>query len=253
MKLALTSDLHYGFNSKTDSKFRKFIKKLSKEIKEQEVKALIIAGDTVSTKQRNLKRALEIIRADISIPILLVNGNHCFWNADDNKYSKQNFNTLEDIYRYQAQVLKENNVHHLDIPYIINDVVITGFDGWYASTNPPTNDIVWVPNATESGDDVMSYLTRKAWSDFGTILDMDLTKYRKSILVTHHNITPYKGGSHHDNGMNGPYAFYEEAKHKFDILCYGHTHVFEDKVDGRIRRLNAGSDYNDPKYIIFDV
>jgi len=253
-KIALVSDLHYGVDGKTHNRLRRFFIKLAKEIIEQDIKVLIVAGDSASTRQRQFKRCFELIREFIDIPILAVKGNHDQWCGEDRK-CKEVFNNLKDIYRFHEKVFEDNNIQHLDKPFEIDDIIICGFDGWYASTLPPSNDSTWMPAHSGEGPGAMEYLTRKAWKDFDKCMALDVSKYRKKIIVTHHNVTPYKGGGYvaDRGGMNGPYIFYDEMKTKFDVLCYGHTHVHTNDDDNGFKVYNCGSDYNNPKRLIFEV
>lgn len=252
MKFALSSDIHYGFSGKMESKLRRELRKLRKNIKEQDIKALILAGDIASSRQRQFKRCLELIREYIDIDIVLVRGNHDFWDGEDPK-SKEDFRSLEKLMEWHKLVFKYNNIHHLeDNPLVIDDVLICGFDGWYASTNPNTNDINYIPKIVEGVPMAMPWLSRKAWRDFDKCLALDTKKYRKSIIVTHHNLTPFGHWSGQDD-MGGNFKFLDEIKEKFDVLCYGHTHVFNDTIEDGTRILNSGSDYGSPKFLIFEV
>lgn len=253
MKIALVSDLHYGMDGKTHNKLLKFAKRLQEAILKEDVKVLIVAGDSASTRQRHVKRLFELLREHISIPILAVRGNHDFWCGSDRQDSNI-YVSLQDVYNFHRQVFSDNDIHHLDEPFEIEDVLICGFDGWYSSTNPPSNDAYWMPKQSGQGSDTMTYLTHKAWKDLQKCLDLDTSKYRKKVIVTHHNVhVCYYHGAPGMPEMSGPYCFYDEIKEKFDVLCYGHTHQRDEADDNGFRRYNAGADYNKPNYIIFEV
>lgn len=253
MKLALTSDLHYGFSPKTDAKLRKFLSRLKISIEEQDIKALLIAGDSISSKQKQFKRVFEVIREYVNIPVLMIKGNHSFWQAPDPKF-RQVFRNLEPMVKWQAGILKANDIHHLEnSPVVLDDVLICGFDGWYAAANPDTNDWKYVPPFVQGAPVTMQYLSNKAWKDFEKCLELDTFKYRKSIIVTHHNLCSIGGHWSGQDDMGGNVKFFEEIKGKFDVLCYGHTHRFLDEIKEGVRVLNCGSDYNSPRVLIFEI
>lgn len=251
MKIALTSDIHYGFNGKTDRIFKKFVKELALN---KDIELLIVAGDLASSKQRNLETAFDILRNAITIPIVFVRGNHDFWAGFDKKIDVQ-FTSLKQIYDYQNGIFKWYNIHHLDTPFIYKDAQFCGFDGWYGSLYPQTNDEYWIPKESGYGPSSMQYLYHKNVKDFDNVKSIDTSKFNKNILITHINITPYKGMTKDPWMMAGPKYFYDEIKNKFDVLCYGHTHLETDHFDkdGNIYVYNSGSDYNKPKYIIIDL
>lgn len=262
MKLLLTSDTHYGMDGKTHNKHMKFWKKVSKVIQEQDIKALIWAGDVASFRQRHLYRSLEQAREFVDIPILLVRGNHDFWNGVDKKYPEMNPFTMDEIFIQHQEWFKKFNIHHLENgPYIIDDVVICGFDGWYAQVDPGTNDKKWMPMTIQGEAITSQYMVSKAWKDFDECLKIDTSKYRKSIIVTHHNPYPINGGSVktciemglNNYGHSGNFKFLLEMKEKFDILCCGHSHQYRNDDEEGIQIYNCGSDYNKPKYLIFEV
>lgn len=270
VKMVLISDTHYGMDGKTHTKHMKFWRRLAKEIKEKEIKVLIWAGDLASFRQRHLRRSLEMAREFINIPIVLVRGNHDFWDGEDKQDPGRSggIRSLDKLFDLHRHWFIENNIHHLeDNPFIIEDVIITGFDGWYATHNPGTNDKNWMPKFVKGQPFVQEYLVNKAWRDFDECLKVDTTKFRKSIIVTHHNpypFAPYPGYKTRPvddliadgveySGHGANLKFLVEIREKFDIMCCGHTHVYKnDDVEG-LQIYNCGSDYNSPKWLIFEV
>lgn len=262
IKLMLTSDTHYGMDGKTHSKHSKFWRKVAETIEKEDIKALIWAGDIASFRQRQFRRSLEMAAEHVSIPILLVRGNHDYWNGYDPKEPKMHLKTMEQVMDQHQLWFKQNGIHHLENgPYVIEDVIICGFDGWYGSANPNTNDKKWMP-ITIYGEKITSqYLVSKAWKDFEKCLEIDTTPYRKSIIVTHHAPYPYDHSYVDTNmylGLNyghhtANFRFLQEMKGKFDILCCGHSHKLRDDYDEGIQIYNCGSDYNAPKAMVFEV
>lgn len=266
VKLMLTSDTHYGMDGKTHAKHLKFWKRVAKAIKEENVQALLWAGDIASFRQRHFRNSIEMARKYVSIPILLIRGNHDLWCGKDPKERGVEFSSLEEVFTKHKQWMTQNFIHHLeDSPYVIDDVVICGFDGWYATSNPDTNDKYWMPKNVQGQPFVNQYLATKAWKDFQNCLDVDTSPFRKSVLVTHHN--PYGfsplgkcrtvdellkvGVEYTGHGAN--LKFLPEIREKFDVLCCGHTHGFKDDTREGIQIYNSGSDYNNPKFLVFEV
>lgn len=250
MKIALTSDLHYGFYANTHVKINKMLKELSKE----NIDLLIIAGDIATSKQYEFKKCMEDIRSNLSCDIVYVKGNHDFWERPHKKDPLSGTRTLSQIYTYQNEITSELAITYLDgnsIKFDGGRVEVFGFDGWYETYNPGTNDEFNMPTYHEDCP-VPSYLIGKAWKDFGKCLDLAKnSKAEVKILVTHHNIyiEPKYGHTPH----TGIVAFYPEAKEHFDILCCGHTHRYQKYYDENLFVLNCGSDYNQPRYLIFNV
>lgn len=250
MKFILTSDTHYGMDGKTHSKHEKFWRNIKKEIEANDVKALIWAGDLSANKQRQFSRSIEQARHHIKIPILLVRGNHDFWDAvdaiDKNAY-KRSFGLLQNLH---AEIFKKYDISHLENgPVVIKDVIIAGWDGWYGISNPPTNDDVNMFNDHE-GCPMHVFMSNRAWKKFEEVLNLDVSNYRKSIAVTHFNpyVTDRKWAD-----MCANNKFYDLIKEKYDVFCCGHNHQFKDRIEDGCRVLNSGSDYNNPKYIVFEV
>lgn len=258
MKIMLTSDTHYGVDGKSANKQKKFWKKVGEAIEAEGVKLLILAGDMASTRQRHLLRTLELVNEHVKCEIVVIRGNHDLWDGPDPKDKEAGKRSLNRLWELHRTWFKQHHIHHLeDGPIVIEDVIICGFDGWYGTANPPTNDKHWMPEFHE-GCPVMPFLSNRAWKKFEECLDLDVSPYRKSIIVTHHNPYPY-GKSYAPDAMDmGANAqFLPEMREKFDVLCCGHTHQFKDYTDltgdKPFHIYNCGSDYSDPKYIIFDI
>lgn len=125
MKILLTSDTHWGITKE------KTIRKLFKEISEQDFDVLIHAGDYCGTDQadKNVRSTIRIMREFIpDKPILSVLGNHDYWTkrAAMADYQKNYDNII--------QVFKDNKIHFLDRDGVFEQdtVKIVGHSGWYA-------------------------------------------------------------------------------------------------------------------------
>lgn len=268
MKIILTSDLHYGCAPNNANKLNKFFQKLANVVKDEKVDLVILAGDLASTRQRQFKKCLELANNLLPCNIAVVRGNHDFWDGEDRKDPMSFQRTFSQIDSEQRAYMKSIGIHHLEEGPLIfeengEDILICGFDGWYGNSNPPTNDKYWMPQLHE-GCPIMTYLSNRAWKTFDECLKLDTEKFRKSVIVTHFN--PYIFGKGYkgyvpdpevDALMSANPKFLDEIRGKFDVLCCGHTHAFKDEIDTKgskpLRILNAGSDYNQPKYILFEV
>ena len=264
MKIILTSDLHYGCAPNNANKLNKFFQKLANTVKEEKVDLVILAGDLASTRQRQFKKCLELANTLLPCNIAVVRGNHDLWDGEDRKDDRANCRTYAEMDNEQKAFMKTLGIHHLEEgPMEFDDVLICGFDGWYGNANPPTNDKYWMPQ-THEGCPIMTYLSNRAWKYFDKCLELDTSKYRKSVIVTHFN--PYIFGKGYrgyvpdpeiDFLMSANPKFLDEIRGKFDVLCCGHTHAFKDDIDESgdkpLRILNSGSDNNQPKYLLFEV
>jgi DNA repair exonuclease SbcCD nuclease subunit len=243
MKHILTSDLHSNFSKNTPRILEKFFNEMNKDIKEQDIKALIIAGDLASSKQKDLTTLFKIIRKRIDIPVIICRGNHDFWDQDNKSidYTKM----IEN----QSNLFTKYNIKHIDEKLVIDDVLICGFDGWYWKIDVNTNDRNFIPLSIEQKDPFV-YLSNKAYNDLDCLLNEDLSKYRAKVLVTH--FPPFTDNIRYSQYCaNSNYML--PICNNFDILCVGHSHRKNDFMEGNCRVLNCGSDYDNPKYVVFDV
>lgn len=247
MKIALSSDVHYGCTGNVANK----IEKMFNKIKDENVDALILAGDLASHTQHHYKRCIETARNILpDIPILTVRGNHDMWDGMHRKDKASEKRMLYQIYEYHEKIYRFNNIHHLDDPYILGDVTIFGFDGWYHLPDPKTNDKHWMPLMHE-GCPTGSYLSAKSFKDFERILyQYDNKTTEKTILISHFPSIVIEGDRHE---FNASPRFLPEIKERFDVVCYGHSHKFMDQIEDDTRFLNCGSDYGKPQYIIFEL
>ena len=250
MNLILTSDTHYGMDGKTHSKHDKFWRKVAKSIVDNDVKCLVWAGDLSANKQRQLRRTIQHMREHVKIPVVLVRGNHDFWDAWDPRDEGSGNRAWHLLEADHRQLFGEFNISHLeDGPVVIDDVIICGWDGWYGMSNPPTNDERFMFRDYR-GAPMHVFLSNRAWKKFDEVLATDVDKYRAAVAVTHFNpyVTDWKWAD-----MCANLKFYDLIKEKFDVFCCGHNHQFKDRVEDGCRVLNSGSDYNNPKFLLFEV
>lgn len=254
MKLMLTSDTHYGLTGANEGSHRRFWRKVGEAIENEGVQVLIWAGDIAVHRQRQLRRSIEICREFVKIPIVLVRGNHDFWDHPDKKdrdAGRRSFRQLEELH---SKLFAEFDIHHLEKgPYVSGDTVILGWDGWYYLSNPPTKDEVHMFRDVE-GCPMHVFMANRAHKMFEKVLDFDTSTFLNIVAVTHHN--PYRdpSGRIPDSTEFGPNPkFLDLIAEKADVLCYGHNHKKMDMMYKGCRLLNSGSDYGYPQYTIFTV
>lgn len=246
MKLILTSDLHYGFDQNTQKIHERFFECMGHAIQEHGARALILAGDSISHKQGQWPKFLELVREHVKIPIGIVRGNHCLWDREE-EYVYSSFEVMID---YQETLFKKFDVQHLSEPLIIEDVAIIGFDGWYANGSVESNDTFFIPRS-KTGQYFHDVLSKRAHADLERVLEYQFaTPIRKRVCVTH--FPPFT----HEPKYLPHYAnpnYMDAITSRFDVLCVGHSHRFEDFLHGNCRVMNAGSDYNRPAFWTFEV
>jgi len=266
MKIALTTDTHFGVSTKTEKKHRKFLQNL---VDTEEFDVFVHTGDIASHKQKQLYRSLEIFREYIKepTPFLFVLGNHDMWdqeawNQNNKRYNKRT--SYEEMRITQREWFSELNVHYLqDEEFLYKDeVIFYGYDGWYKHLPPPSNDKYWMP-PTAKMCPIDQYLNYRANKTLDSILMSvegvrRVSPHLKTVCATHHSLTPYRGGV---DTMNGDPRHLDFLSENFDYVFNGHSHqevdiIHENVVGNTVhtcRVLNTGSDYDAPKYMIVEV
>lgn len=264
MRIALTTDTHFGISNSTQKIHKKFLSGLQKE----SFDILIHTGDIASHKQSQLKKSLSMFREYLpEVPILVVLGNHDLWDRDswcpnNPRYAKKiSYRTMKTI---QREWFKELGIHYLqDSPYIYKEeVVIYGYDGWYKKIPPPSNDKNFMPPYVEDIP-IDVYLNARSHKSLENILKeaeniKENSPNCKLVCATHHSLVGYRGGI---PGMDGDPRHLDFLSEYFDLVLFGHSHQELDTVheyvdNGRsysCRVVNAGSDYNSPKYKILEI
>lgn len=243
MRFALTSDLHYGIDGKTQAKHQKFWRKLAAV---EGVDLLIIAGDLGTNRQSHVRGCLRTMREHISWPAAMVMGNHDFWSDKEHK-SHMNFNEILSAHKELSVEFKVTYLEQQEV--VIGDHIIIGFDSWYRSYNPPTNDRNWMPFSHE-GVPVHVWMAHRANKSLDRILQIDTELYNKVICVTH--FPPYTPDTNYEEYC-APARYLEFLTEKADVLCLGHSHKLDTKIIDDCQILNSGSDYNRPRAIIFNT
>lgn len=249
MKLVLTSDTHYGHSKNTHKIHEKFLKRLLSSVEAENIKAVLHAGDWASYKQDQFRRTLALFRQHLKdFPIAAVRGNHDFWNGDIEDDSKRlMFNQIDSSHK---KWFNESKIIHLEeSPLVIEDVIILGFDGWYNLSYPPTNDHHWIKNNIE-GVWFHTYLANRAFKQLEKILNTDTSQYRAAICVTH--MPSFSEDPEYLTYCANP-KYVEFLSEKFDVVCMGHSHKYNDSVINGCRFLNSGSHYDMPEFKVFEV
>jgi len=254
MKILLTSDTHYGIiPSKTALILRKFIKK----IKAEQPDVILHAGDWGSTQQKEMESCLKLFRSELGmeIPIIGVLGNHCYGSVDKPTWllcqTKQNLRELFTKYNIINRLTTE-------------DVEIFGYNSWYKTNRPPSNDHYWIGALTKEDavDNSYDWLpTPKARNIHQHLMEQSylncqetceaikLSTAKQKIVVTHFETIGYRNDPFYD-GMKGSIVEYEMLQEAgANVICYGHSHRPSDFINEQgVRILNCGSDYNEPKF-----
>jgi predicted phosphodiesterase len=246
MKIAICTDTHYGFyGDKTRKRHTKFLKKLAKAIEDNQCELLCHNGDWISSKNKELENTFKQFREYIKVPILTVFGNHDLW--DDNQNPNFKIKYEEKIKLRQELIQKYNITHVLENPFTIGNYFFTGFDGWYNEQNPPTNDLTYIGNLID-GKRTHDYLATKAYNDLSKILNYETDKIK--VCLTH--FPPFAESEKNLVFCANP-KFLDVIKENFNILLVGHSHKECDFLDGKLRIINAGSEYNEPVFKIIEI
>jgi len=247
-RIALTSDLHYdcntGFSGQIETGvLKRILESMFNDLKKENFDIIVLAGDIISHTQHQWKPILKLIREYFpDDTILAVMGNHDYWQEKIELSIKQ---TIE----HQRRMLNEYNIIYLsDMPYVDDGITVYGFDGWYGSTHPPSNDQYHMPKFADKMD-VNTFLFERSEELLNNIPDKstDDPEY-KVVIVTHFELN--------DESMGGPFQWLDIIRDKADLLLVGHSHRSCDKIlsgYGGLRMVNCGSDYYYPRYKIVEV
>lgn len=260
MKCLLTSDIHYGYDSKSHSKQRKFWTRVSKEVVAQDIKVIVIAGDIAVNRQRHIECTFRLAREFVpNVTIACVLGNHDWWDTNDPKDKDAGRRSFARLSELHEELFKRYDIHYLqNKPLVVTDndksFMFCGWDGWYANVHPMTNDDENIFMDVE-GAPMHHFMSSRAWKTFDALLtqleDPEVQKkYDAIVAVTHHN--PYCDSEPYRH-MIANERFLEEIKPRVDVFCCGHSHQRRDEVVDGCRILNAGSEYNQPQHIVFEV
>lgn len=215
MKILHWTDIHLGIVLGSDT--FKMARKLIKKVSTMEFDVVLITGDIPGKKQKNIESFFKMLRLEITTPILWVKGNHCLWRGNEDK-----FKTYEEIISYHNELCQKYNIQYLENnPFVFNDTVICGYDGWYQNLGTDSADLDYLP-LDVNGVLIDDFLSKKAYNDLNKIIDLDLNRYSTKIIATHFH--------HYSIGTNGSQYFganqneLDLITEKFDYLFHGHAH-----------------------------
>ncbi|NGP46662.1 phosphohydrolase [Bacillaceae bacterium SIJ1] len=124
MRLGVISDLHIDTNSDETWSSEDFKTILARELSEQKVELLLIAGD-VSNHHKLSHAFVKSLKEISGIDILFIPGNHDYWDQENEH--KATWEIYNDFKAQEESLLEK--------PYHINDEwVIVGHSGWYDYT-----------------------------------------------------------------------------------------------------------------------
>jgi len=265
MKIALTSDTHYGHSHRTHKVHEKFLKKLADE----DFDVLVHTGDWISCRQHELPRTFKMFREALgNKPILTVFGNHDLWDMDNwYHHNPKKVNRFSSHYNrkksYRSMIvdhhnwMEEYNIHHLAWnPYQFEeDVMFYGFDGWYYDLPLKSNDPNFMPRLVDGNAPIDMFLSNEAHKALDGILEKQ-AKHKANnphfthIMCTHH--PSYTFNPMYEFMCANP-RFMEPICGQFDVLLVGHSHQQEDWKKDKCRIVNCGADYDLPKYAIIEI
>lgn len=239
MRVLLISDTHRGFSPSTAKIHMRWADEVLSKL---EYDVLILAGDLSSHKQRQFYSSLKFFRkvAGPDRDILLVRGNHDFWDGDI-----KNFDAM--LARH-TDWFQEFRITHLQSSwsYVKDDVAFVGWDGWYWQLPSNSNDTRWIPSG---GIQLLDQQAPKSFENSLRIAEELSQTYDKIVGVTHFPCLRGLGDMRY--GGNPHYG--EIILPYLDVLCMGHSHQRVDLEIQGTRLYNCGSDYEKPNHILFEV
>lgn len=266
MKFTFTSDTHRGFSEKT----HKLHEYLVAEMRAENPDLYVLAGDLGLHKKEHFRKSLEFFRAELGDkPILLVRGNHDFQHCTFNFHSMEwriYQKSFSAMLMQQSEWFAKFNIHHLESgPFDIGGFRFVGWDGWYGTKEEDllrkrdeifskTLKKVRMPSDPERLTPYIDGMKTFAW--LGERSEQMFQKAiqsakehpggrEKVVAITH--MPPYLTAEHeelHDGDITqlprlAPFAA---------TLLHGHSHKASDQIIEGVRVLNAGSDYDKPKF-----
>jgi predicted phosphodiesterase len=241
MKFGIFSDPHINSLKNKPKLFEDFILSM-----EPSVDGFICSGDWASFDVKEIEQAFKIIRNITQKPILTVFGNHCHWTNQSRDLS------LDEVLEYHSDICKKYNITYLEEETFETDTsIITGFNGWYYTTNTGTKDLEMLPMQNSYGANPFHVLMKKALNKLDRAIEIVSDSEKQKVCVTHFSFTTdplYERKS-------GNIRHLEQIKEHFNILICGHSHQKHDTVGGSLRIINPGADYYkyDDYFYILDL
>lgn len=241
MRILLVSDMHFGISQTTKKIWDKYWKS---SVEKEQFDLVIAAGDIGTARLSHYETGIRFLseRAE-GRPVLAVRGNHDFWDRGRRNFLATIRRQEEIALKYNVLLLEGTNKWEND------EIRIIGWDGWYAH-NPfgVTNDFNHMPDHIDNSTTVDEFMRKREYGHLSGVLDQT-NCHHKIVAVTHMPCLPGIGNPRYNaNVRHG-----EMLMGKVDVICFGHSHERLELQIGRTRVLNAGSDYDKPNHMIFEV
>lgn len=203
---------------------------------------ILHAGDWASTKHCELEGCLKLFREYFpSTPIVSVFGNHDLWQEECC------FTTIDQQLTANEALFEKYDIAN-EYADLQKKVHVVAFQSWYRTVRPPSNDTLWSPEPER-----LHYIMKDKMVQSFEETQQKLLKHRgfTKVIVSHFSPYHYRYGY---TQMCGPVALFETLMAQgLRYLCLGHSHEYQNEdVDG-CTILNCGSDYDEPKYVTFEI
>lgn len=255
MKIIALHDLHYVMGTTGRKIHERFSDLLRQKIEDLGAEAVLIAGDISVAEQDQLSKFFELYRPKIKIPILVVLGNHDYWDNNP-PYRLNGPRSFVSLREFHKEIFKKHDIHYLeDGPYRIRNVKFNGYDGWYREVAPPTNDLKFMRNITENTPTHL-FLNYRSHKECERVLELAQPNL-VNVCVSHFDAT-YKRDLHglraeEQNPYGGDHMQLNALAQVYDFIFYGHSHKAINELWGKARVLCAGGDYNHPIGMADDI
>lgn len=240
MKVCLTSDSHYGFSELTEELLQETLENIANENPD----ILLHAGDWASTTLAEFEACVKLFRKHLPKTVIVgALGNHDLWDVN----SKNKMDTVSDHFRKLNAIFLNNNILSSYINFK-ESISFTAMQSWYKSANPPSNDKFYMPDGAQAHVAMIS----EARISYGKTLEhlKQLPDF-KHVVISHFTPYNYRYGY---TSMCGPLAPFDDLiSENAHTICLGHSHEHQNEKILNTSVLNAGADYNDPKFIMFEV
>jgi len=251
MKVALTSDNHLGLTP------YKTLRNMYLEMRKHNPDVIVNAGDNNGNKCgykkcRSVFRLMREIFPDT--PILFVKGNHDYWNRSSFqqhvKVSQSNFEY--NLERINASA-KDFNIWQLDVDGVyrradFEGIMFLGHPRFYKH-RPFSNDFNFMPEFI-NGEDIFDHLKDIEQKEIDESLQKLTDKDKIRIFVSHIPVA-YGAGQQRAHGTDRNMGDFLRHYYGVTYFLAGHVHNVESIPENGI--YFSGSDYREPRFVIFEV
>lgn len=241
ISILITTDLHRGYSRKTQEVHSEFAKNVPKDFD-----ILLDTGDLGNAIPAHYEDGLRFLREEVvgdDRPILHVTGNHGFWD-----YKKEY--TLSELLHEHREYHFRYQIHHLqeDGPFDTEFALFVGWNGWY-DLRPTINDVASIPPRID-GMSMNKFFRNISRECFQKAMDSAKDCSKLVVAATHF---PVVKDPRLDGDMDGKYFHFNDVNKYCDVLVMGHSHRFVYRGERDTILLNAGSGYDDPKWLFVDI